>query len=63
MNKPIEIVQSKSRPPHTFSHLIYDKGDCNVVVGRMAFFNKWCYVNWIFLLEKKIFNPYLIPNR
>ena len=32
--------------PHTYGHLIYDKGGKNIQWRKYRFFKKWCWKNW-----------------
>ena len=43
----MEQDRSSEICPHTYSHLIYDKGDQNIQRSRDSLFNKWYGENWI----------------
>jgi hypothetical protein len=32
--------------PHTYGHLIFDKGDKTIPWKKESIFNKWCWLNW-----------------
>jgi hypothetical protein len=32
--------------PHTYDHLIFDKGTKTILWKEDSIFNKWCWLNW-----------------
>ena len=38
--------------PHTYEHLIFNKGDKNIQWSKDNLFNKWCWENWSMTCEK-----------
>jgi hypothetical protein len=47
--------------PHTYGHLIFDKGVKNIQWKKDNIFNKWCWYNWRSSLRRMRIDPFLSP--
>jgi hypothetical protein len=47
--------------PHTYGHLIFDKGAKSIQWKKESIFNKWCWHNWQLLCRRMRIDPSLSP--
>ena len=47
--------------PHTYVHLIFDKGDKAIQQKKDSVFKKWCWLNWWLLHRRMRIDPFLSP--
>jgi hypothetical protein len=47
--------------PHTYGHLIFDKGAKTILWKKDRIFNKWCWHNWQLSSRRMRIVPFLSP--
>ena len=47
--------------PHTYGHLIFDKGGKNIQWRKGNLFNKWCWGNWSTTCRRMKLEHFLTP--
>ena len=47
--------------PHTYGHLIFDKGAKTIQWKKDSIFNKWCWHNWRLSCRRMWIDPFLSP--
>jgi hypothetical protein len=47
--------------PHTYGHLIFNKGAKNIQWKKDSIFNKWCWYNWWLSCRRMGIDPFLSP--
>jgi hypothetical protein len=45
--------------PHTYGHLIFDKGAKTIQWKKDSIFNKWCLLNWQSVCRRRQIDPFL----
>jgi hypothetical protein len=47
--------------PHTYGHLIFDKGAKTIQWKKDSIFNKWCWHTWRLSCRRMQIDPFLAP--
>jgi hypothetical protein len=45
--------------PHTYGHLIFDKGAKTIQWKKDSIFNNWCWHNWLLSCRRMGMDPFL----
>ena len=52
-------IEDPEMNPHTYGHLIFDKGAKTIKWKKDSIFNKWCWHNWLLTCRRIRIDPFL----
>jgi hypothetical protein len=58
---PWNRTEDTEMNPHTYGHLIFDKGAKTIQWKKYSIFNKWCWHNWPLSCRRMLIDPFLSP--
>jgi hypothetical protein len=58
---PKHRIEDPEMNPHTYGHLIFDKGAKTIQLKKDSIFNKWCWHNWQLSCRGMRIDPFLSP--
>jgi len=58
---PWNRIEGPEMNPHTYGHLIFDKGTKPIQWKKDSIFNKWCWFNWQSACKRMQIHPFLSP--
>jgi hypothetical protein len=54
-------IEDPEMNPHTYVHLIFEKGAKTIQWKKDSFLNKWCWHNWQLSCRRMRIDPFLSP--
>jgi hypothetical protein len=54
-------IEDSEMNPHTYGHLIFDKGAKIIQWKKDSIFNKWCWHNWQLSCRRMQIDPFFSP--
>jgi hypothetical protein len=54
-------IEDSEMNPHTYGHLIFDKGAKTIQWKKDSIFNKGCWHNWMLSCRRMLIDPFLSP--
>ena len=54
-------IEDPEMNPHTYGHLMFDKGAKTIQWKKDSIINKWCWHNWLLSCRRMQIDPFLSP--